>query len=138
MLGRSSGRRWHWAARKREFRRTSQVGTTARPTIHSNDEETSQERLALQRAGMSGEPQGECTMHKTRNDIPENTRKEMITLLNQRLADVIDLQLQAKLAHWNVRGPNFIALHKLFDEVAETVEEYVDLIAERTAALGGT
>lgn len=76
-------------------------------------------------------------MHKTRIDIPAETRAAMIKLLNARLADVIDLQLQSKQAHWNVRGPDFIALHKLFDEVAEKVEEYVDEIAERITALGG-
>lgn len=77
-------------------------------------------------------------MHKTKNDLSGKTRKEMATILNARLADAIDLQLQAKQAHWNVRGPNFIALHKLFDEVFEATEEMVDLIAERIVQLGGT
>ena len=58
-------------------------------------------------------------------------------LLNQRLADCIDLQTQCKQAHWNVKGPSFIALHKLFDEINEDVEEYVDLLAERVVQLGG-
>jgi len=57
--------------------------------------------------------------------------------LNQRLADCIDLQTQCKQAHWNVKGPTFIALHKLFDEINEDVEGYVDLIAERIVQLGG-
>jgi starvation-inducible DNA-binding protein len=61
----------------------------------------------------------------------------MIPLLNQRLADCIDLQTQCKQAHWNVKGPQFIALHKLFDEVNEDVENYVDLLAERIVQLGG-
>jgi starvation-inducible DNA-binding protein len=61
----------------------------------------------------------------------------MCKLLNQRLADCIDLQTQTKQAHWNVRGPSFIALHKLFDEINEEVEDYVDEIAERSAQLGG-
>jgi len=52
-------------------------------------------------------------------------------------ADSIDLQTQCKQAHWNVKGPAFIALHKLFDEINENVEEYVDLIAERIVQLGG-
>jgi starvation-inducible DNA-binding protein len=69
--------------------------------------------------------------------LPETSRVEAIELLNQRLADCIDLQTQCKQAHWNVKGPNFIALHKLFDEVNEAVEEYVDLIAERVVQLGG-
>ncbi len=73
----------------------------------------------------------------TKNDIPEDTRIEVVTLLNARLADCIDLQTHCKHAHWNVKGPQFIALHKLFDEINESVEEYVDLIAERIVQLGG-
>jgi len=57
--------------------------------------------------------------------------------MNQRLADAVDLQMQMKQAHWNVKGPNFIGLHKLFDEIYEAVGEYVDLIAERIVQLGG-
>src|SRR3954454_16728601 len=76
-------------------------------------------------------------MNPTKNDLPEKTRKKSIELLNARLADVIDLQTQMKQAHWNVKGPHFIALHKLFDEVNEAVEEYVDMSAERAVQLGG-
>ncbi|HEY1817258.1 MAG TPA: DNA starvation/stationary phase protection protein Dps [Kofleriaceae bacterium] len=77
-------------------------------------------------------------MYNTKNDLPEATRTKVVTLLNARLADAIDLQTQMKQAHWNVKGPNFIALHELFDKVNEDVEEYVDDIAERAVALGGT
>ncbi|MEA2723726.1 MAG: starvation-inducible DNA-binding protein [Gemmatimonadales bacterium] len=73
----------------------------------------------------------------TKNDLPEATRSQVADLLNQRLADCIDLQTQCKQAHWNVKGPAFIALHKLFDDVNEDVEEYVDLVAERVVQLGG-
>lgn len=76
-------------------------------------------------------------MYRTENDISLEDRKNLNALLNQRLADAIDLQLQMKQAHWNVKGPNFIALHGLFDQVAEAVESYVDLIAERVVQLGG-
>jgi starvation-inducible DNA-binding protein len=76
-------------------------------------------------------------MYQTKNDLSEQRRKRVIELLSARLADCIDLQLQAKQAHWNVKGPSFIALHKLFDEVADTAEEAVDLIAERIVQLGG-
>ena len=62
----------------------------------------------------------------------------MIDLLNQQLADAIDLAYQAKQAHWNVKGPSFIALHELFDEVVEEIEEHVDDLAERAVELGGT
>lgn len=76
-------------------------------------------------------------LHPTRNDLPEKTRRAMVDLLNQRLADVLDLGLQAKQAHWNVKGPNFIALHGLFDKVADELEGFSDEIAERAVALGG-
>jgi starvation-inducible DNA-binding protein len=76
-------------------------------------------------------------MFKTKNDIPETTRVKVVELLNARLADCIDLQTQTKQAHWNVKGPNFIALHELFDKVNEAVEDYVDDIAERAVQLGG-
>jgi len=76
-------------------------------------------------------------MYPTRNDLPESARIKLVELLNARLADAIDLQTQCKQAHWNVKGPDFIALHKLFDEVNDAVEEYVDLIAERAVQLGG-
>jgi starvation-inducible DNA-binding protein len=76
-------------------------------------------------------------MYETENDIPKAERVELNALINQRLADVIDLQMQMKQAHWNVKGPNFIGLHELFDKIAEDVEDYVDLIAERVVQLGG-
>src|SRR6267143_6961396 len=76
-------------------------------------------------------------MFETENDLPKNAREELNTLMNQRLADAIDLQVQLKQAHWNVKGPNFIGLHELFDEIDEAVESYVDLIAERIVQLGG-
>jgi starvation-inducible DNA-binding protein len=77
------------------------------------------------------------TMYETENDIPKPARTELNALINQRLADVIDLQMQMKQAHWNVKGPNFIGLHELFDKIAEEVEDYVDMIAERIVQLGG-
>jgi starvation-inducible DNA-binding protein len=79
----------------------------------------------------------EPTLYKTKNDIPRENRLQLSALLNQRLASAVDLQLQMKQAHWNVKGPNFIALHELFDQVDEAVEGYVDSIAERVVQLGG-
>jgi starvation-inducible DNA-binding protein len=76
-------------------------------------------------------------MYPTKNDLPETTRRQMIDLCNARLADAIDLQTQTKQAHWNVKGPDFIALHELFDRVNGDVEDYVDLLAERAVQLGG-
>ncbi len=77
-------------------------------------------------------------MYDTRNDLPASVRNPVVNLLNSRLADAIDLGTQAKQAHWNVKGPNFIALHELFDQVAEHIEDHVDTLAERITALGGT
>lgn len=73
----------------------------------------------------------------TRNSIPEKTRIEITGMLQERLADSIDLMMQAKQAHWNVKGPNFIALHELFDKVYTDIGVYVDTIAERIVQLGG-
>ncbi len=77
-------------------------------------------------------------MHTTKNDLPQKTRIKVIGVLGDRLADATDLMLQSKQAHWNVKGPSFIALHELFDKVAESSEEWVDGIAERIVQLGGT
>jgi starvation-inducible DNA-binding protein len=79
----------------------------------------------------------ETRLFSTKNDLPADTRVRVVDLLNRRLADCIDLQTQCKQAHWNVKGPEFIALHKLFDEINEEVEEYIDLLAERAVQLGG-
>ncbi len=75
---------------------------------------------------------------KTRIDLPVAGREKLIALLNQQLADTFDLYGQSKQAHWNVKGPQFFQLHELFDDLAEELLEYVDLIAERATALGGT
>lgn len=72
-----------------------------------------------------------------RNDIPHRIRETMIALLNQQLADTFDLYNQTKQAHWNVKGANFYQQHLLFDEVAESIFEFIDLLAERVTALGG-
>lgn len=77
------------------------------------------------------------TAFPTRNDLSPEVRAGAIALLNQHLADLFDLHSLTKFAHWNVKGPNFIALHKLFDELADTVEGHMDEIAERVTALGG-
>ena len=76
-------------------------------------------------------------LHKTKNNLSEQTRRQVIELLNQQLADILDLGLQVKQAHWNVKGPHFIGLHELFDKVAEELEEFTDGIAERAGELGG-
>ncbi len=83
------------------------------------------------------EAKSSATTFPTRNDLPAETRIAVIDLCNQQLADLFDLHSQTKYAHWNVKGINFIGLHKLFDELAELVEGAADSVAERATALGG-
>jgi starvation-inducible DNA-binding protein len=90
-----------------------------------------------QRATRPGRESAATQLFSTKNDLPPATRARICDLLNRRLADCIDLQTQCKQAHWNVKGPSFIALHKLFDDINEDVEDYVDLLAERVVQLGG-
>ena len=77
-------------------------------------------------------------MQPTHNTLSENIRAQLIELLNKHLAAAIDLHAQVKQAHWNVRGPGFLAVHELFDKVSEEVETYSDQIAGRAGGLGGT
>jgi starvation-inducible DNA-binding protein len=74
---------------------------------------------------------------RTSIQLPEETRTAMITLLNLRLADFLDLERQCKQAHWNVKGPRFQALHQLFDDTAALAVGWADDIAERAMQLGG-
>lgn len=76
-------------------------------------------------------------MHPTKNSLSKETRATVAAILNQSLADLADLYSQTKQAHWNVRGHHFYTLHKLFDDLAATVEPHIDEIAERITALGG-
>ena len=78
------------------------------------------------------------SLHPTKIDIPDNVRAAMVGVLNARLADAVDLATQMKQAHWNVKGPSFIALHELFDGIHTAVQGHVDNLAERITALGGT
>ena len=75
--------------------------------------------------------------YTTRNDLAEDTRSLLIDMLNRLLADAVDLATQVKVAHWNVKGPTFMALHELFDDVHADIQEYSDLLAERAVQLGG-
>jgi starvation-inducible DNA-binding protein len=80
---------------------------------------------------------GHGRTYRTRIDLPASVRERMIELLNQQLASTSDLYSQSKQAHWNVKGPEFFQLHELFDDLAESVEAFIDLVAERITALGG-
>jgi starvation-inducible DNA-binding protein len=82
-----------------------------------------------------GEREGNFNdMHQTRNDLQSNARNVAIELLNARLADTIDLGLLTKQAHWNLKGPRFIAIHEMLDGF----RTQMDTMAERVVQLGGT
>ena len=80
----------------------------------------------------------EKTMFNTSVNIPQEERINVINILNQDLADTLDLYSQTKQAHWNVKGSDFIQLHEFFDRIAEMIFPYIDKLAERVMALGGT
>lgn len=76
--------------------------------------------------------------YKSHNDLSANAKSVSIGVLNARLADSIDLALLTKQAHWNIKGPHFIALHEMIDGFRTELDEHVDTIAERVVQLGGT
>lgn len=75
--------------------------------------------------------------HQTALDLPADKRTAAVKILNQQLANLSDLASQTKQAHWNVRGPEFYQLHRLFDDLYEPLGEHIDTIAERAVTLGG-
>ncbi|MEN9248892.1 MAG: DNA starvation/stationary phase protection protein Dps [Gloeomargarita sp. GXS_bins_116] len=81
--------------------------------------------------------QVKSTLYPTRLDLSAEVRSQVIAILNQALANTLDLYTQTKQAHWNVKGSDFYALHELFDEMAGELLEYVDDLAERVTALAG-
>ncbi len=90
-----------------------------------------------QKNGKANAPKGEGEVFENSVEMEKKARTESIRVLNQLLADMFDTMSQTKQAHWNVKGPHFIGLHKLFDEFAEGLEGYIDEVAERVTALGG-
>lgn len=82
-------------------------------------------------------PSSKVLVHETRNSLPTAAREKSVQLLNARLADGIDLALAIKQAHWNMRGPNFIAIHELMDQFREDMDAGNDEMAERVSQLGG-
>jgi starvation-inducible DNA-binding protein len=76
-------------------------------------------------------------MAKIDDDVFLKKRAALKASMNNRLASVIDLQLQMKQAHWNVNSPSFIGLNQLFCRVDDAVENYGNMIAKRIVQLGG-
>jgi starvation-inducible DNA-binding protein len=76
--------------------------------------------------------------YQSHNDLPSNAKAVSIGVLNARLADSIDLALLTKQAHWNIKGPQFIALHEMIDSFRTEIDSHVDTMAERVVQLGGT
>lgn len=77
-------------------------------------------------------------LYETQNDLASNTKNVVVNMLNARLAEAIDLALLTKQAHWNVKGPQFIAVHEMIDSFRTEIDGHVDTIAERIVQLGGT
>lgn len=77
-------------------------------------------------------------MHVTQNALKSNAKTVSIETLNARLADLIDLALITKQAHWNLKGPQFIGVHEMLDGFRSSVDGLVDMVAERAVQLGGT
>ena len=77
-------------------------------------------------------------MHTTRNDTKSNAKKVSLDTLQARLADGIDLSLDIKQAHWNLKGPQFIGIHLMLDGFRDEMDDYNDKVAERITQLGGT
>lgn len=77
------------------------------------------------------------TPYRSPSKLPEEARQQLSGTLNQRLADGLDLHGQLKVAHWNVKGPQFPSLHPLFETFAVSLAAHNDAIAERAVTLGG-
>ena len=77
-------------------------------------------------------------MYRSPNPLSEQSRAPIAASPNERLADGLDLHSQIKVAHWNIKGPRFIALHEMLDGFRAELDAHVDTIAERAVQLGGT
>jgi starvation-inducible DNA-binding protein len=69
--------------------------------------------------------------------LNDRQRISVIADLNVDLANLYLLQVKTKKAHWDLVGPQFMTLHKLFAAHYEYLDEAADQIAERIRMLGG-
>lgn len=76
-------------------------------------------------------------MYRSPSPLSEDVRAQISDMLNARLADGLDLHSHLKVAHWNVKGPQFAALHPLFETFAVGLAAHNDSVAERAVTLGG-
>src|SRR5687767_11277717 len=76
-------------------------------------------------------------MYKSPSHLSEGARQNVAATLNERLWDGLGLHSQIKVAHWNIKGPGFAALHPLFETFAIGLSTHNDAIAERAVTLGG-
>src|SRR5262245_1666283 len=79
---------------------------------------------------------GRNAMYTSPSHLPEDARKQIADALNARLADGLDLHSQIKVAHWNIKGPQFATLHPLFETFAVSLASHNDDVAERAVTLG--
>ena len=120
---------------KKSKKKVAKASVTKKTAVNAKKAGARKTSPAAKRKGSSAKE--EPKLYKTGNDLPKHSRVQVIELLNARLADAVDLHMQLKQAHWNVKGPNFIGLHELFDKIHAATGEYVDTIAERAVQLGG-
>jgi starvation-inducible DNA-binding protein len=80
--------------------------------------------------------EGETNMYRSPSALSEEARQQIADTLNARLADGLDLHSQIKVAHWNIKGPQFPSLHPLFETFATDLAGFNDAIAERAVTLG--
>lgn len=114
---------------------SQQLPTQSHQSVQLSNAQQPTQREVQQNA--QGQQRGTGRQSPTKNYLDQNVRTSSIAALNQVLADITAVNMQCKSAHWNVRGPDFYQLHELFEEVVETLDGHIDMVAERATALGG-
>src|SRR6185436_16906263 len=97
----------------------------------------SRRRLSRVAQALCGSNKRRPIMYRSPSHLTEETRRGIVEALNARLADGLDLHSQIKVAHWNIKGPQFAALHPLFETFAVSLAAHNDAVAERAVTLGG-